>query len=264
MAFGSFPNAPSGPMWISGDQGGRTISKLTFRNRPAGQNVIVLDGVSNLKIDLIDFDTVPEAIYIWNSHDVEIGRIRARNIFGPFTRTGFHSGNLIQAVNSKRLQIHDLKVDQPDTVPAGYSAYGTEDIISLGGDPGTWGGDSWSAPFLVERFVIDGGAWQSPSGTGIFVGDGASGKYVWIRDGILINPGQVGIGTGEEGPYRFQNLQIKGTRGNDGIQLRTNRAEFGGVKVQWPNGRGMNAGGHTYTTTAPNDWSTVLEVHVAL
>src|SRR5207253_594084 len=110
MAFGSFPNAPAGQMWISGDQGGRTISRLTFRDRPAGQNVIVLDGVSNLKIDLIDFDTVPEGIYIWNSHDVEIGRIRARNIFGPYTRTGFHSGNLIQAVNSKRLHIHDLKV----------------------------------------------------------------------------------------------------------------------------------------------------------
>ena len=263
MAFGSFPNAPAGQMWISGDQGGRTISRLTFRNRPAGQNVLVLDGVSNLKIDLIDFDTVPEAIYIRNSHDVEIGRIRARNIFGPFTRTGFHSGNLIQAVNSKRLHIHDLKLDQPDTVPSGYSAYGTEDIISLGGSPGAWGGDSWSAPFLVERFAIDGGAWRSTSGSGIFVGDGASGKYVWIRDGILINPGQVGIGTGEEGPYRFQNIQIKGTRGNDGIQLRTNRAEFGGVKVQWP-GRALNTNGHTYTTTAPNDWDAVLNVHVAL
>ena len=263
MAFGSFPNAPAGAMWISGDQGGRTISRLTFRNRPAGQNVIVLDGVSNLKIDLIDFDTVPEGIYIWNSHDVEIGRIRARNIFGPYTRTGFHSGNLIQATNSKRLHIHDLKVDQPDTVPSGYSAYGTEDIISLGGDPGTWGGDSWSAPFLIERFAFDGGAWQSPSGTGIFVGDGASGKYVWIRDGILLNPGQVGIGTGEEGPYRFENISIKGIRGNEGIQLRTNRAEFGGIKVQWP-GRALNSDGHTYTTTAPNDWSSVLNVHVAL
>jgi len=264
MAFGSFPNAPAGQMWISGDQGGRTISRLTFRNRPAGQNVIVLDGVSNLKIDLIDFDTVPEGIYIWNSHDVEIGRIRARNIFGPYTRTQFHSGNLIQAVNSNRLHIHDLKVDQPDTVPAGYSAWGTEDIISLGGDPGAWGGDSWAAPFLVERFAIDGGAWQSPSGTGIFVGDGGSGKYVWIRDGIFINPGQVAIGTGEEGPYRFENIQIQGLRGNDGIQLRTNRAEFGGVKVQWPGGRGMNAGGHTYTTTSPNNWNTTLDVNVGL
>jgi len=263
MAFGSFPNAPAGQMWISGDQGGRTISRLTFRNRPAGQNVLVLDGVSNLKIDLIDFDTVPEGIYIRNSHDVEIGRIRARNIFGPFTRTTFHSGNLIQAVNSKRLHIHDLKLDQPESVPAGYTAYGTEDIISLGGDPGAWGGDSWSAPFLVERFAIDGGAWQSSSGTGIFVGDGDSGKYVWIRDGILINPGQVGIGTGTAGPYRFEDIQIKATRGNDGIQLRTNRAEFGGMRVQWP-GRALNTDGHTYTTTAPNDWDAVLDVHVAL
>jgi hypothetical protein len=257
-------------MWISGDQGGRTISRLTFRNRPAGQNVIVLDNVSNLKIDLIDFDTVPEGIYIWNSHDVEIGRIRARNIFGPFTRTLFHSGNLIQAINSRRLHLHDLKVVQPHTVPSGWtgtivnsqgqtlSSWGTEDIISLGGDPGAWGGDSWAAPFLVERFAFDGGAWQSWSGTGIFVGDGGTGKYVWIRDGILVNPGQVAIGTGEEGPYRFDRISIKATRGNEGIQLRTSNAEFGGMQVDWP-GTAINTGGHSFTTRSSNDWSATLD-----
>ena len=263
MAFGSFPDAPSGQMWITGDQGGRTISRLTFRNRPAGQNVMVLYNVSNLKIDLIDFDTVPEGIYIWNSHDIEIGRIRARNIFGPYTRTTFHSGNLIQATNSKRLHIHDLKMDQPDTVPSGYTAYGTEDIIHIGGDPGAWGGDSWAAPFLVERFAIDGGAWQSHSGSGVFVGDGGGGKYVWIRDGILINPGQVGVNIGEDGPYRFEDISIKATRGNEGIQLRTNYAEFGGMKVQWP-GQAINTMGHTYTTIAPNNWNAILDLRIAL
>jgi hypothetical protein len=253
-------------MWLSGDQGGRTISRLTFRNRPAGVNVIVLDQVSNLKIDLIDFDGVPEGIYIFGSTNVEIGRIRARNIFGPFTRTLFHSGNLIQAVESRNLHIHDLKVDQPDTVPPGYEAYGTEDIISLGGAPGSWGGDSWTQPFLIERFAFDGGAWQSPSGTGVFVGDGASGHFIWIRDGVLLNPGQTGIGTGEEGPYRFERLQILGEQrpgSNDSIQLRTNLGEFGSVRTDWRKADGTkvgpNLGGHTYTDLGGNDWFATLD-----
>jgi hypothetical protein len=263
LPFGSFPLAPAGQMWISGDQAGRTIGRLTFKDRPAGQNVIVLDNVSHLKIDLIDFDTVPEGIYIWNSDDVEIGRIRARNIFGPFTRTGFHSGNLIQAINSRRLHLHDLKVVQPHTVPAGsVYQWGTEDIISLGGDPGAWGGDSWSAPFLIERFAFDGGAWQSWSGTGIFVGDGGTGKYVWIRDGILVNPGQVAIGTGDEGPYRFDRIAIAADRGNEGIQLRTGNAEFGGMQVDWP-GTAINTGGNSFTTSATNNWSATLDLTVS-
>src|SRR3954449_2309966 len=206
MGFGSFPNAPAGQMWISGDQHGRTISRLTFRNRPAGRNVLVLDGVSNLTIDLIDFDTVPEGIYINASHDVTIRRIRARNIFGPLTRTGFHSGNLIQTNDSSRLTITDFIVLQPHTIPADYnlppvrnpntgqlvSSYGTEDIVSLGGQPGRWGN------ITIARFKIDGGAWQSWSGTGMFLGDGRSGHDITVRDGLMLNPGQVGIGTGEE------------------------------------------------------------------
>jgi hypothetical protein len=101
--------------------------------------VLVLDGLNGVTLDLLDFDTVPECIYLNNCTNVTIGRIRARNIFGPYTRTGFHSGNLIQATNCSGLVIHDLLVEQPATVPAGYSAYGTEDIVSLGGAPGAWG-----------------------------------------------------------------------------------------------------------------------------
>jgi len=264
--FGSFPDAPPCQMWISGDQGGRTISRLTFRNRAPGENVIVLDGAVNLRIDLIDCDTVPECIYINESSDIEIGRIRARNIYGPFTRTLIHTGNLIQSRNGRRIWIHDVKVAQPHTVPAGYTAWGTEDIVSLGGDPGSWGGDSWTQPFLIERFAFDGGAWQSPSGTGFFVGDGASGRYVWIRDGILINPGQVGIGTAEEGPYRFERLWIVGeprATSNDSIQLRTDLAAFGSVRTDWRRADGTrvapNLDGHTFEDRGDNDWMATLD-----
>jgi hypothetical protein len=171
---------------------------------------------------------------------VTIGRIRARNIFGPYTRTGFHSGNLIQATNCSGLSIHDLQVTQPATVPAGYSAYGTEDIVSLGGAPGAWGN------VTVERFKFDGGAWQSPSGTGLFIGDGASGHDVTVRDGILLNPGQCAIGTGEEGPYTFQRIDVKSTRGgvNTALQLRSPRIAMGGIRVDWP-------GAAAYTARRP-------------
>lgn len=239
IPFGSQPEAAPGQWWpAGGDKAGATWGHATFRNRPAGQNVIVLDGVSNLTLDLLDFDTVPEGIYLNNCHDVTISRIRARNIFGPFTRTGFHSGNLIQASNCSRLHIADVKVVQPSTVPAGYVAYGTEDIISLGGNPGTWG------DVTVERFAFDGGAWQSPSGTGLFIGDGASGHDVTVRDGILVNPGQCAIGTGEEGPYTFERLDIWSDKPktNAAMQIRTTKVTATAVRIDWPGGNIGNAG----------------------
>jgi hypothetical protein len=255
IPFGSLPDAPAGQWWPSGgDKGGATINgPRTYRNRPAGQNVVVLDGISNAVIDLIDFDTVPEGIYLNNCTNVTIGRIRARNIFGPFTRTGFHSGNLIQATNCSGLQIHDLQVTQPATVPAGYSAYGTEDIVSLGGAPGSWGN------VTVERFKFDGGAWQSPSGTGLFIGDGASGHDVTVRDGILLNPGQCAIGTGEEGPYTFQRIDVKSTRAgvNTALQLRSPRIAMGGIRVDWP-GAAAYTPGVPFTDLGGNVWAAKL------
>lgn len=279
-AFGTYPLAPAGQLWISGDQGGRTISGLTFRNRPAGVNVIVLDNVSNLVLEDLDFDTVPEGIYANGGSNVTIRRLRARNIFGPYTRTGFHSGNLIQWKDAGvrnpdgarslvgGIVIEDLKLVQPATVPPGYTAYGTEDVISLGGGP-VWGGTSWSAPLVLRRFAFDGGAWTSPSGTGLFVGDGdlgagTQGQYVSIADGILLNPGQVAIGTGEDGPYRFERIAIEGNRGNEGIQLRTARAGFGGMLVDWIGDRAIATNGHPYETLAPNDWNAELALSVTL
>jgi hypothetical protein len=186
-------------------------------------------------------------IYLNNCTNVTISRIRARNIFGPYTRTGFHSGNLIQATNCSGLQIHDIKVVQPATVPAGYSAYGTEDIVSLGGAPGAWGN------VTVERFYIDGGAWQSPTGTGLFLGDGASGHDIVIRDGILVNPGQVAFGTGEEGPIDIERVDVWADRGNVGIQQRTDRMAYNSVRVRWP---GTAWAGGTTLGGYPAGWGT--------
>jgi hypothetical protein len=71
------------------------------------------------------------------------------------------------------MKIRDIKIVQPDPQPGGYTAWGTEDIISLGGNT-TWGGTAMTDAdaLIVERFKFDGGDWQSPSGTGSFIGDG--------------------------------------------------------------------------------------------
>ncbi len=250
QTFGARPEWGTGQMWISGDQAGKTIGGFTFRNRPAGQNVIVLDGVRNAIVDLIDFDGVPEGIYLNACSDVTIKRLRARNIFGPFTRTGFHSGNLIQASGCSRITISDLKVSQPATAP--NATYGTEDIVSLGGAPGTWGN------VTVERFAFDGGAWQSWSGTGLFVGDGASGHDVTIRDGILVDPGQVGIGTGEEGPYTFERIDIYQSRGNRSMELRSPRTTLTAVRANLQTG--ALPSGVTGPTVAPFTAARIAEM----
>jgi hypothetical protein len=262
--FLSLPRA-SGQLRLTGDQNGRVIRGRTFRNMPVGVPAIYLYRVRNLTIDLVDLYTVSEGIVIYDSVDVKIRRVRARNIYGPYTRTTSHTGNLLQIVNSRRISVSDMKLDQPDTVPSGYSSWGTEDIISLGGDPG-WGGDSWLKPLIIQRFVIDGGAWQSRSSSGIFVGDGDQGRYVWIRDGMLLNPGQVGIGTGAAGPYRFDRLDLMGLPrlySNDSIQLRTSDALFGRVRIDWRRADGSRVyprlDGHTYTNLGGNAFVTTLD-----
>jgi hypothetical protein len=268
-AFGTYDEAPAGQMWISGDQHGAVIEQLTFSSRAAGVNVIVLDGVSNLTLRDLDFDTVPECIYINGGGDgLVIERIRAANIFGPYTRTGFHSGNLIQANNPGPMKLRDLKVVQPDPEPGGYTAWGTEDIISLGGNT-TWGGTAMTDDdaLIVERFAFDGGDWQSPSGTGLFVGDGdltgGHGQYVWVRDGTLLNPAQCAIGTGEQGPYRFERIDIEGSHGgeNTGLQLRTASLSLGDVRVDWPTTAESDVG---YTDLGGNNFAASLTLSVTL
>lgn len=252
--------------YISGDQGGRVISCLKFTNRPAWDgvspasqaNVIVCENGSNFTLDLIDFDSVPEGIYMSNCDNVTIKRIRARDIFGPFTRNGFHSGNLIQfGGGSTNVQISDLKVDQPSTVPTkwaglihpstGQSSYGTEDIISIGGASGV----------TISRFAFYGGAWRSWSGTGMFVGDGGGAGSITVRDGVLYQPGQVGIGTSSAGgPFQLTNIDIYSPQvccftGLNGVQYGSTAAlqvrntattTLTDVRVDWVNSGGTHSG----------------------
>jgi hypothetical protein len=166
------------------------------------------------------------------------------------------------------MKLRDLKVVQPDPEPGGYTAWGTEDIISLGGNT-TWGGTAMTDDdaLIVERFAFDGGDWQSPSGTGLFVGDGdltgGHGQYVWVRDGILLNPAQCAIGTGEQGPYRFERIDIEGSHGgeNTGLQLRTASLSLGDVRVDWPTTARVDVG---YTDLGGNNFAASLTLSVTL
>lgn len=269
IPFGSLADAPAGQYFpAGGDKGGATFGNFKFVNRAAGVNVMVLDGWSNAILDLIDFDTVPECIYMNNCSNITLGRIRARNIYGPFTRTGFHSGNLIQASGCSNIVLQDFKVDQPSPQPGGYTAWGTEDVISLGAPnpAAAWG--NWT----IRRGFIDGGDWQSSTGTGLFVGDGdllPGGPFshdITVEDVILYRPGAVGIGTGEGGPFTFNRIHILGlqrTDSNDSIQLRTNNASFGSMTTDWTNAAGThqnpNLIGHTYTDLGGNTWLATID-----
>lgn len=201
-AFGTYP-VQSAPYWPpAGDKGGSTIlSGRTFRAVPQGQNVIVIDGVVNAVLADLDFDEVPICIYVAPGvQTLTLRRIRVRNITGPFLRTLTHSGNFTQASSAIGLTIEDFKVQQPHAIPAGYTtSWGTEDIISIGGT---------CSNVLIQRGMIDGGFWQSWSGTGVFLGDGDQAGAVTVRDVTLLNPGQCAIGTGAGGPYALERVTI--------------------------------------------------------
>jgi hypothetical protein len=239
------------------------VSNVHFVNLPAGRNVLVLDGLTNAILQDIDFDTVPEGIYLNNCTNVTIRRIRARNIFGPFTRTGFHSGNLIQMQQCSGITLEDLSLVQPSTVPAGFtdtivnpqgqtqSAYGTEDIVSFGGV---------LSGIVMRRFSFNGGAWKSWSGTGSFLSDGDQAQDILLEDGILIDPGQCAIGTGTgKGPFTLRRIDIKSTRTgvNTALQLRSPNTSIGNVRVDWP-GAAAYTPGASFTDLGGNVWAAKL------
>jgi hypothetical protein len=151
------------------------------------------------------------------------------------------------------MKLRDLKVVQPDPEPGGYTAWGTEDIISLGGNT-TWGGTAMTDDdaLIVERFKFDGGDWQSPSGTGSFIGDGdltgGHGQYVWFRDGVLLNPGQCAIGTGEQGPYRFERIDVFGDHGGENAAFQVRSARRVDRRRAAPTGRPRQINGDAPAT----------------
>jgi hypothetical protein len=166
-----------------------------------------------------DFIDVAEPIYVYGSRNITIRGNRYRNITGPYQRNGSHRGNFTQWDHSFGGKI-------VDNVGVGGN---TEDVISLYFS----GGTSAARPLVIARNRFQGTNWRSPSGAGILVGDGGGGHVV-VRDNVLVNVGQVGIGVA--GGHHIQILRntVYGPRrtlSNVGIYAWGQGASCGNIRV---------------------------------
>lgn len=281
VAFGSRPegppSAPAGAVRLGGDLGGRVIGRYMFRNRPNHVNVIALENAYNFTLEDLDFENVPEGVFMENCWNWGARRWRAKNIYGGFKRDGFHSGNLLQAVNCQPPRFfEDMKVYQPDSVPTAPGTFdpttpgywGTEDIINHGG---TSGGAA-AAPWKLQRIAIYGGLWQSWSGTGTIFGDGSQGHDFWLDNFVLVNPGQVGLGiwaprTKVTNGRIWQDKRdftsaVDGRRITSNLPLQIGVADVsvGNVQSHFEGGSGAVVGpSGSFTDLGGNNWNATLD-----
>jgi hypothetical protein len=150
--------------------------------------VITLENVKKAWIHDIDFANVIGGIYVYQSEDVVIERVRARNV-GDGSIGSCHS-NFIQFAESRGGAIRDNR----------FVGGRTEDMIS------TWHSGGWGLgmELVIENNQLEGliadtpdaRAWTSTSGTGIIISDGGghpNNGWIIVRHNTLLNPGQVGI-----------------------------------------------------------------------
>ncbi len=159
----------------------KVIENLRFTNRPytsgngSDHVCILLTDCKNIIVRNVDFDTISQPLVFGKGCDnITVEWCRARGLTGPSNRTGDHTGNFMQTVDSPtNINIVDNLIIGGDT----------EDIISFFTAVG--------GQCIGNR--IDGSGWLSRSGTGIILGDGG-GSGVVVERNTLLNPGQVGIG----------------------------------------------------------------------
>ena len=258
VSFGSRP--VSDAVGCEG-RSGVTISGHTFRGIGSPVPAITIVGCHDVTIEGNDFIDVAEPIYVRDSTNVTIVWNRYRNITGPHERDGSHRGNFTQWENSFGGRIAHNEGVGGDT----------EDIVSIYHSGGTSAAD----PLLIEDNRFQGTDWSSASGSGIMLGDGG-GSHVVVRNNVLIDPGQVGIGvaggsdihvTGNTiyGQARlYSNVGIyawaQGTDCSD-IEISDNTIDFhkqDGTNSAWWNGG--NCGPITgLDTTNTNSWQTPID-----
>lgn len=278
VPFGSRPEGPpsvsGGAVRLSGDLGGRKIGGYKFTNRPPGVNVIAIENGSNFTIEDVDGENVPIIAYLYGCRNWGVRRIRAKNIYGPFKRTGFHCADIIQAVNCEPPHfVEDLKLEQPDAVPTAPGTYdpgspgywGTEDIFSMFGT---------CRGFRIKRVAFNGGLWQSWSGTGVMFGDSGQASDLQLDQFVLVNPGRVALA------FFSSNMQVTNGRiwqdrrrfnsavdgrliesvGPVHVQGGVTNIRLGGIQSHFENGSGGVAGpGSSFVDLGGNDWDADLD-----
>lgn len=214
--FGS--GARSKPVECHGERGVR-ISGLVFRDLDDRAPAITVRNCRDVVIEDNEFLRVAEPIYVYGSRNVVIRHNRYRDITGPYHRDGSHRGNFTQWDHSFGGAITDNRGFGGDT----------EDVISLYHS----GGTSSRHPLVIARNHFQGSGWRSPSGAGIIVGDGG-GDHVVVRDNVLVDVGQVGIGIAGGSDIRVVRNTVYGprrSRSNVGIYVWAQGASCARVRV---------------------------------
>lgn len=224
-------------------------------------NGIDLLNCTNITILDCRMDNVATGVYAVNSETIKVSHIEVTNVNGPFPR-----GQLVQFnnVNGTGNRINYNVVENP------VGTSGQEDAINLYISNGTA-----NDPIQVIGNWIRGGG-PSNSGGGILLGDNG-GSYCVVKDNILVNPGQYGIGVSSGTNIEVANNKVYSAQHpytNVGIyvwnQYSTNCASIivKDNEVNWTNMNGVLNGGWNngncgnVTGWSTNNWSANIDATI--
>lgn len=153
-----------------------TIEQCCIMN--TGQPGIVLERCSDITIRNCLFTDNASAVYAINSERINVYNCTCTYIRGPKPRGQFVQFNKVHLGSIENCLVINSEDDPNEDI---------EDIINLYQSSG-----SQEEPIIVSgNWILNGGS--SKSGGGILLGDNF-GAYQHVRDNVLINPGQYGIG----------------------------------------------------------------------
>ncbi len=228
---------------------------------PSLGNGIDLLNCTNITILDCRMDNVATGVYAVNSETIKVNHIEVTNVNGPFPR-----GQLVQFnnVNGTGNLVNYNVVENP------VGSSGQEDAINMYISNGTA-----SDPIQIIGNWIRGGG-PSNSGGGILLGDNG-GSYCVVKDNILVDPGQYGIGVSSGTNIEVSNNKVFGsqqTYTNVGIYVWNQyNTSCGTITVQnnqvnWTNKDGVSNGGWnngncgTVTGWNTNDWSANIDATI--
>lgn len=153
-----------------------TIEKNIIRN--CGGEGIAMENSTNVAILANQIEEVRTGVYAATSTAIRVENNTFKNVKGPMPRGQFVQFNKVRGGGNRINSNRGVNV-------RGQS--NPEDMISLFQSCGTA-----LDPIQVNGNTLEGGG-PSKSGSGIMTGD-SGGCYIRVKDNVLINPGNVGIG----------------------------------------------------------------------
>lgn len=236
------------PLDIRGETG-REYVGLRISN-PNGTCIRIVDSTDVVIRDAEIGPCAERAVEIIRSAGVTV---EASSIFGSEggiyaldSRAVLVSGNILALTGRNPVQFDKVTGEGngvvDNTISNDVASPHTEDSISVYSS----GGTEASPLLVVGNTVLNGGS--SESGSGILVGDNG-GEFVEVRDNLLVNPGQVGIGVAGGSDIRVvDNMVFSESHpwSNVGIYVwdqydtECERVEVSGNQVEWYNSSGDN------------------------